>query len=563
MVIDATTTPPQTNELGLPTAPALADHPRGGPVEPLVETAPNPSLSVCVVIPARDEASRLPAAIATLAHQADRHGRPIDPETYEVIVLANNCRDATAAVARAAAVGIPALAVHIVERTLPPEAAHVGTARRLLMDEAAWRLHRVGCPRGIIASTDADSIVAPDWLAANAGEIARGADAVGGRLLAGSAGDEPLDPATRAYHLRHTAYLLLVAELVARVDPDPGDPLPRHHQHFGASFAITAEAYLRVGGLPSVPALEDLALVSALWRMDARIRHSPAVRVETSSRRAGRVPVGFSTQLGEWDALAATGAPFLVEAPAAIEDRLRLRRLLRRAWADARAGQARRRQDVPGLAERLGVGAAWLAGELDAAPHFGALWDALLKGLPAPLQTEVAAAVLVLRLRLAELRRGAPLPPLEQVEPVGLLPSTAQAPQRSALRRRRQEALVDLVAGEGVVVDERRPVHQQQVAAGVERGEDLVARRRQIGARPVVAHLGDEDEVEPLGGELGRYDHPLETGLGQVATARPGHLQRRLHDIDRQQAAAAGGQALGEDTTRATDLEGAGIARPG
>ena len=65
---------------------------------------------------------------------------------YEIIVLANNCRDGTARVARRLADAHADLALHVVEIELPPTEAHVGTARRLAMDEACRRLLLVGRP---------------------------------------------------------------------------------------------------------------------------------------------------------------------------------------------------------------------------------------------------------------------------------------------------------------------------------------------------------------------------------------------------------------------------------
>ncbi|MEJ7661828.1 MAG: hypothetical protein WKG07_20740, partial [Hymenobacter sp.] len=60
-------------------------------------------------------------------------------------------------------------------------------------------------------------------------------------------------------------------------------------QHFGASLALTARAYRRVGGLPVVRYLEDEALCQQLRRHDLRLRHSPRVVVHTSARQCGRV----------------------------------------------------------------------------------------------------------------------------------------------------------------------------------------------------------------------------------------------------------------------------------
>ena len=57
---------------------------------------PHPSLELSVVMPVRDEARRLPAALRALASQRDADGTPFDPRRFEIIVLANNCSDAEA-----------------------------------------------------------------------------------------------------------------------------------------------------------------------------------------------------------------------------------------------------------------------------------------------------------------------------------------------------------------------------------------------------------------------------------------------------------------------------------
>ena len=50
-----------------------------------------------------------------------------------------------------------------------------------------------------------------------------------------------------------------------------------------SEMAVTVGAYRRVGGIPPLPSLEDVALYDALRAVNARIRHSPAVRVVTSA----------------------------------------------------------------------------------------------------------------------------------------------------------------------------------------------------------------------------------------------------------------------------------------
>jgi hypothetical protein len=431
----------------------------------LVDAAPDPGLTACVVIPARDEAATIGAAIAALAAQETRAGVPADSSAFEVVVLANNCTDDTAERAREAGRRFPGLALHVVERRFAAAEAHVGAARRAVMDEAARRLFAVGRPRGVIASTDADTQVAPDWLEAIAGEVAAGADAVAGRILFRDLNELPAP--TRRFHLLDTACRLLLAELETLVDPDPADPWPRHHQHFGANFAVTAGTYRRAGGTPAVPVLEDVALVDALRRIDARIRHSPRAAVRTSARRSGRVAVGLAGQLGEWEQMARDGAAPLAGEPQAIEARLRARRRLRAAWRALRAEGA-----IDGFAEAallLGPGSPWTATNLaamaDFAPSFGCCWERVEGGLPTFPLVLADVALADLRHRVARLRAaGRASSALEHVQPVRLFAGAVEPDQGTVGPSFGQERLVDLVAGERVVVDEGRPVHEHQMA---------------------------------------------------------------------------------------------------
>jgi hypothetical protein len=330
------------------------------PFSRLIAVAPASELLVSVVIPAKDEAENLPLALAALAAQTDLQGVPLPPRSYEVIVLANNCRDQTAAVARAFAQQHPQLALHVVSITLPPAEAHIGRARRLLMDEACHRLESLGQHTGLIASTDADTQVSPTWLAATLAEVAAGAEAVGGRIL------------------RDASYQLLRARLEHLLDPNPADPWPRHHQHFGASLALTARAYRRVGGLPVVSFLEDEALVQALRRHDISVRHSPQVRVVTSDRQQGRVPVGLSWQLRTWATMSEQQSEPLVESGPRLAAFWQARQALRAHWQASRAGEllsVRPLGVVPTLAEALQVPSLGLLRAIYRAITFGELWE--------------------------------------------------------------------------------------------------------------------------------------------------------------------------------------------
>lgn len=354
---------------------------------------PHRALRACVIIPAKDEAANLPDTLAALATQVDQHGHAWPATAFEVIVLANNCQDTTAEVVRAQARYYPQLQLHVAELQLPPAQAHVGRARQLLMDAACARLEQVGQPAGLVLSTDADTQVAPDWLAANQAAIAAGAEAVGGRILT-LGGGLHAPPAVRRTQLLDAAYHLLRARLESQLDPDPTDPWPRHHQHFGASLALTARAYRQVGGLPAVRYLEDEALWQALQRHDVPVRHCPAVRVVTSGRHEGRVEVGLSWQLRQWAALHQQQAEPLVECPVQLAALWRARRQLRAVWA------GREPLDTA-TAQALKINSHQLAVLVGRAATFGQLWEEVLGERHAAGET---VAPLPLSLALAGLR---------------------------------------------------------------------------------------------------------------------------------------------------------------
>jgi hypothetical protein len=338
---------------------------------------PHAGLRISVIIPAKDEVANLPATLAALAAQTTLAGKRLPVGSYEVIVLANNCLDDTAGLVRRQARQFPGLVLHVAELCLPGEHAHVGRARRLLMDEACARLEQTGQPAGIIASTDADTRVAPTWLAAIQAEIAAGADAVGGRIR--TEADELNQvglSALQRLQSRDTAYHLLCARLEDLLDPAAADPWPRHHQHFGASLALTARAYRRVGGLPEVRYLEDEALCQQLRRHDLALRHSPRVQVLTSARRDGRVEVGLSWQLREWLHLSQQQREPHVNNPVQLARQWQLRRQLRACWAQAPG------TETDALLTRLGLPAATVLAQMSRCATFGELWEWALAHSP-------------------------------------------------------------------------------------------------------------------------------------------------------------------------------------
>ena len=302
--------------------------------EPTLINAPAPTrCRACVIVPARNEEATLPSTLDALAAQQSPGAGGLDPETFEVILLLNNCTDRSLEAARAWKVSHPNFHLEIAELSLPPDDAHVGWARRLLMD-TAWR--RLGNsndgPKGIL-STDADTLADPYWIANNLAALAGGADAVGGVIRLKQGEYEKLSAGVQQAYRRDRQYQMLIAELEDLLDPQIGDPWPRHLEHFGASLACTPEAYARAGGLPPVKPLEDVAFVDALRRSGARLRHDPAVAVSTSARLDGRAEIGLSHQLRLWKEMSDAGQPHRVPTVAALMHRFRTLSHLRQIYS--------------------------------------------------------------------------------------------------------------------------------------------------------------------------------------------------------------------------------------
>ncbi len=367
----------------------------------LCQAAPSYALQVSVIVPAKDEEENLWQTLESLYRQTDAEGNSLDKNRYEVIVLANNCTDHTAALAQQFAALHPDLTLHVADIDLPPRHAHIGYVRRMLMDEAYRRLTSLGHSRGVIASTDGDTIADPAWLWHILQAIAEGADAVGGRILT-----QPFSNNTnRLYHLQDVTYRYLVAQLEARLDPDPADPWPRHFQHFGPSLAVTCEMYHKVGRLPVRSSLEDVAFFEALQRYDGKIRHSPAVKVTTSSRRTGRVDFGFSVQLNLWETMQEQRLPMLVPGLAACSYTATVRKQLRSYWQHPSLHQ----KEIALLAGQLGLDACFLYALMVEAPYFGMFYQQLMhdarvvQNLAARFPPEpVASAVAALRAYVAD-----------------------------------------------------------------------------------------------------------------------------------------------------------------
>jgi hypothetical protein len=334
----------------------------------------SPAQPVVVAIPAKNEAERIPACLRALA------GGPVAPDA--AVLLANNCSDDTCAVAAGLAPELP-YSLHVRPHHFPSALANAGNARRMVMQHAA----DLAGPRGLLLTTDADTIVTPEWVQRNLAALMQGADLVCGRVR--------LDAAEAAIIPRNLsdddALECTLTELLDRtadrLDPDPADPWPRHTEASGASLAVTVAAFVQAGGVPAMASGEDRAFVRALGRIDARIRHDPTVVVVTSGRLDGRAPGGMAEtirrRMHQQDEFTDESLEPAVDAYRRID----FRRRVRRSWRRQLAGLA----PAADLSADLGIPAARFRSMLNGR-FFGAVWAEVESRTPFLLRRRVRFA---------------------------------------------------------------------------------------------------------------------------------------------------------------------------
>lgn len=315
---------------------------------------------IVVAIPAKDEAERIGACLLALARQTCR--------PHAVLVLANNCSDGTPAIASRMAPALP-YRLHVECHDFPIRHANAGQARRLAMALSERRMR----PDGVLLTTDADAVAAPDWIGRNCTAITTGAELVCGRVVL-----HPPEAALIPAHLHaddalECRLIELLDRIANRLDPDPADPVPRHTEAAGASLAVTPAAFRRGGGIPELPSGEDRAFVRALARIDARIRHDPSVVVSVSGRTIGRAPGGMADTIRRRMQRQDEFTDEQVEPAVDAYRRYDFRSRVRRAW--------RRQSLSPELAIDLGLSPRLLDRML-AERYFGSAWACIEAASP-------------------------------------------------------------------------------------------------------------------------------------------------------------------------------------
>lgn len=236
---------------------------------------------IAVVIPARNEAQRIGACLAAFAGQVER---------VTVILVINNTVDATAEITREAVARYD-LDLTVLDCALDP-AEGVGAARRIGCDHAMRRMRHLR----YLMTTDADCVVAPDWIARNARHL-EFVDAVCGRIDLIESEKGIVSEMDLVLATNEGRYRTLVQRMYAEHAEGSADLCGTHGEAAGASLAFSPAAYLAVGGFERNGTGEDRRIVRALRSSGYRVLHAGDVIVRASCRLDGRAVGGMSDAL--------------------------------------------------------------------------------------------------------------------------------------------------------------------------------------------------------------------------------------------------------------------------
>jgi hypothetical protein len=281
---------------------------KAGLREALVEPESHPGLNIIVTIPVYHE-SGLERCLDSLFQCtcAGFHA--------EVLILINAPEDAPAEVleqnkATLAATRAwiqenphPCIDFHVwLDHSLGKKEAGVGTARKILMDEAVRRFSILGRPEGIIASMDADAVLQPNYLEALVTHFAGGKASTGSGTVPDGCAirfEHPLSPDSTAGFPEDSAFSPSVYQAIIQYELHlryylqsvryTGYPYAYHT--VGSSFAVRADIYCKEGGMNRRQGGEDFYFIQKVAQR-GNFSQCNATCVFPSPRPSHRVPFG-------------------------------------------------------------------------------------------------------------------------------------------------------------------------------------------------------------------------------------------------------------------------------
>lgn len=175
---------------------------------------------------------------------------------------------------------------------LPKKWAGVGLARKSGMDEALRRFNMINKPDGIIVSLDADTLVSPNYLVEIEKHFIRYPKNVGATISfqhqTGGLEEKQLQGI-----LLYEKYLLYYKNALRFI----GYPNPMFT--VGSAFTVTAESYVKRGGMTRRKAGEDFYFLQTLAQL-GNVGEITTASVFPSARLSNRIPFGTGPALAKW-----------------------------------------------------------------------------------------------------------------------------------------------------------------------------------------------------------------------------------------------------------------------
>jgi hypothetical protein len=170
--------------------------------------------------------------------------------------------------------------------------AGAGLARKSGMDEAVHRFQRINKPGGIIVSLDADTLVEKNYLVEIEKYFAENPQNVGATIT--------FQHQTEGLSPKHLQGIQLYEKYMAYYKKAiglTGYPFPMFT--IGSAFAVTAEAYVKRGGMNRRQAGEDFYFLQNLVQL-GKVGEITTTTVFPSARLSNRVPFGTGPILQKW-----------------------------------------------------------------------------------------------------------------------------------------------------------------------------------------------------------------------------------------------------------------------
>jgi glycosyltransferase involved in cell wall biosynthesis len=265
---------------------------------PLITTEPNSQCNIRIVIPCYNEPE--------LLHTLESLKKCSLPETIvEVIILFNHAEDAPEEIKNFNIVTKTEADRWIKENNsnkliffaigpveLRKKWAGVGLARKTGLDEAVLRFNHFNNSRGIVVSLDSDSLVEPNYLIEIEKHFNQNPKHVGAIIKVEHQKDGLSEKQKQGIEL-YEKYLHYYKDALQFTG------YPQAMITIGSAFAVTAEAYVKRGGMNRRQAGEDFYFLQNLAQIGP-VGEITTTKVFPSARISNRVPFGTGAAIQKW-----------------------------------------------------------------------------------------------------------------------------------------------------------------------------------------------------------------------------------------------------------------------